>query len=187
MKLFFVSSNIHKFQEIQKILNEYNIQISFHQQDLPELQSDSLEDIALFSAKYAFSQLQHPLFVEDTGLFIEELNGFPGPYASYVLKTIGNQGILHLLQGKSNRNATFRTVIALIFSDTESITFLGEIKGVIAHSEQGDQGWGYDPIFIPLEEDSNRTYGQMTIHEKNKVSHRRKSIEKLAAYLSTKP
>ena len=182
MTLFFVSSNIHKFQEIQKILNEHNIQVSFHQEELPELQSSSLEKIALFSAKHAFSQLQQPLFVEDTGLFIQSLNEFPGPYSSYVFKTIGNRGILGLLKDKSNRNAVFRTVIILISSEAEPISFLGETQGTIALNEQGNKGWGYDPIFIPLEGDG-RTYGQMQISEKNQISHRRKSIEKLIAYL----
>ncbi|NVM27352.1 MAG: XTP/dITP diphosphatase [Candidatus Helarchaeota archaeon] len=185
MKIFFVSSNIHKFQEIQKILNKYNVQISFHQAELPELQADSLEAIAHFSAKHAFSQLQQPLFVEDTGLFIDSLKGFPGPFASYVFKTIGNPGILHLLKGQSNRYATFRTVIALFISESESTTFLGETKGTIASSERGEHGWGYDPIFIPLHSDG-KTYAEMSIEEKNEISHRSKSVRKLAEWLGSK-
>ncbi len=185
MKLFFVSSNIHKFQEIEQILNEYHIQIKFHQHEVLEIQSDSLEEIALFRARQAFSELHEPLFVEDTGLFIECLNGFPGPYASYVFKTIGNSGVLQLLKGKDKRGATFRTATALIISDTKSVTFIGETKGVIAHSESINKGWGYDPIFIPNENDNTRTYAQMTIQEKNQVSHRRKSIGKMAIYWNT--
>lgn len=185
MKLFFVSSNYHKFQEIQKILNEFNIQISFHQAELPELQSDSLEEIALFSAKHAYSQLKQSLFVEDTGLFIHTLRGFPGPYASYIFKTIGNQGVLQLLGENSNRNAIFKTVIALILSENESCTFIGETQGTIAHSETGNYGWGYDPIFIPLEGDG-RTYAEMGVDKKNQISHRRRSLEKLVTYLKSK-
>jgi len=182
LNLIFVSNNIHKFQEFEGILNEYNIQITFHQQEIPELQSNSLEEIALFRAKHAFSLLQQPLFVEDTGLFIQALNGFPGPYSSYVFRTIGNPGILHLLEGISDRIAVFRTALALILSETEALTFIGETKGVIATSERGTGGWGYDPIFIPSQ-GKGQTYGQMSLEIKNKVSHRRKSAEKLAEWL----
>jgi len=182
--LLFVSSNIHKFQEIQRILQEYHIPISFHQQEMPELQSDSLEEIAQFRAQHAFSLLRKPLFVEDTGLFIQSLNGFPGPYSSYVFKTIGNSGILRLLHGKSDRTAVFKTALALILSETETLTFVGERPGVIAPSEQGTGGWGYDPLFIPLK-GTDRTYGQMSLEEKNQVSHRRQSIQKLADWLLT--
>ena len=185
MILTFVSSNPNKFQEIQKILNEYNIQISFRQTDLPEIQTDSLEDIALFSAKHAYSQVQQPLFTEDTGLFIQALEGFPGPYASFVFKTIGNPGILRLLKEQSNRNAIFKTALALILSETEFITFLGETKGTIALTEKGKKGWGYDPIFIPSEGDG-RTYGEMTIDEKNSLSHRRKALSLMANYFNKK-
>ncbi|MFX1294853.1 MAG: XTP/dITP diphosphatase [Promethearchaeota archaeon] len=183
MRLFLVSSNLHKFQEIQKILKEYKIEILFYQYELPELQSDSLENIALFSAKHAYSLIQQPLFTEDTGFFIETLNGFPGPYASYIFKTIGNQGILDLLEKKSNRKAIFRTVIAVVLSNTKFITFLGEAKGTIALVEKGDKGWGYDPIFIPLEGDK-RSYGEMHIDEKNKLSHRRKALILMSEYLN---
>jgi XTP/dITP diphosphohydrolase len=186
VKLLFVSSNIHKFQEIQGILKDYNIPISFHQQEMPELQSDSLEEIARFRAKHAFSLLRKPLFVEDTGLFIQSLNGFPGPYSSYVFKTIGNLGILHLLHGTSDRAAVFKAALALMLSETELLTFVGETHGVIAPSEAGTGGWGYDPIFIPLK-GNGRTYGQMSLEEKNQISHRRQSIQKLAEWLSTHP
>jgi XTP/dITP diphosphohydrolase len=184
MELLFVSSNIHKFQEIHGILQQYNIPISFHQQEMPELQSDSLEEIAKFRAQHAFSLLRKPLFVEDTGMFIQSLNGFPGPYASYVFKTIGNSGILRLLHSTSDRAAVFKTAVALMLSKTEIHIFVGETPGVIAPSEQGTGGWGYDPIFIPLK-GTGQTYGQMSLEEKNQVSHRRQSIRKLAEWLLT--
>lgn len=186
MELLFVSSNIHKFQEIREILQEYHILITFHQQEMPELQSDSLEEIAKFRAQHAFSLLRKPLFVEDTGLFIRALNGFPGPYSAYVFKTIGNSGILQLLHSASDRAAMFKTALALMLSETEILTFVGETPGVIAPSEQGTGGWGYDPIFIPLE-GTGRTYGQMSLKEKNQVSHRRQGIKKLAEWILTTP
>ena len=183
MNLVFVSGNIHKFQEIEQILSEYSIQITFHQQETPELQSDSLEEIALFRAKHAFSLLQKPLFVEDAGLFIESLNDFPGPYASYVFRTLGNPGILRLLKNISNRVAIFRTALALVLTETEILTFLGETKGEIATSERGT-GWGFDPIFIPSNS-NGQTYGEMSLDEKNQISHRRQSVQKLAEWLAS--
>ncbi len=182
MTLYLVSSNINKFQEINEILREFEIEISFHQTELPELQADSLEEIALFSAKFAFTVLQQPLFTEDTGLFIESLNGFPGPFASFVFKTIGNGGIMRLMNGKSNRKATFKTAIGLILSQTESISFLGETQGTIALSERGHKGWGYDPIFIPSIGDG-RTYAEMGIAQKNQLSHRRKALTLLSDFI----
>ena len=182
MQFLFVSSNVNKFQEIENILNEYHIKISFHKAELPEIQSDSLEEIAIFSAKHAFTQLEQPLFLEDTGLFIQgRLNGFPGPYASYVFKTIGNQGILKLLREEMSRGAIFRTVYALILSDSESFTFIGETRGTIAHEEKGNEGWGYDPIFIPDEGDG-KTYAEMGIMKKNKISHRQRSLRKMVEW-----
>ncbi len=178
MKLYLASSNPHKFEEISQIMANYNIPLAFHQTELPELQSDSLEEIALFSAKHGFAQIHSPLFTEDTGLFIEPLNNFPGPYASFVYKTIGNEGILQLLEGKSNRSAVFKTAIALIISETEHITVLGEVTGKIAGNLQGIKGWGYDPIFIPDGGDG-RTYGEMNISEKNQVSHRNRALSLL--------
>ena len=182
MKITFVSSNIHKFQEIEEILAGFNLEINFHKADIPEIQADSLENIALFSGNHAYSLLKRPLFVEDTGLFIDALNGFPGPYASYVFRTIGNSGILQLLEGTTDRSAVFKTAIALILSETESMIFLGATMGTIASSERGKNGWGYDPIFIPIEGDG-QTYGEMTVTNKNKISHRRRSVEQLADYL----
>lgn len=184
MQLVFVSSNLHKFQEIEKILREQNVTITFHKADLPEIQSNSLEEIALFSAKHAFEQVEQPLFVEDTGLFVQSLNGFPGSYASYVFKTIGNQGILRLLKEESNREATFRTAIALILSESEFFTFIGETKGTIAHDERGSEGWGYDPIFIP-NDGTGQTYAEMGFAQKNKVSHRERCLLKMTEWLKS--
>jgi XTP/dITP diphosphohydrolase len=178
VKLYLASSNPHKYEEISQIMANYNIPLAFHQTDLPELQSESLGEIALFSAKHGFAEIHSPLFTEDTGLFIETLNNFPGPYASFVYKTIGNEGILKLLEDHSIRTAIFKTAIALIISETEYVTVLGEVTGKIASNLQGLKGWGYDPIFIPDKGDG-RTYGEMDISEKNQVSHRNRALSLL--------
>ncbi len=108
--LFFASSNIHKFQEAKKILDDFGINLGFYKCELEEIQSSSLQEIAKNKALQAFQKCKKPIIVEDDGLFIDSLNGFPGPYSSYVFKTIGNKGILKLV--KQNRKAKFVSLIS---------------------------------------------------------------------------
>lgn len=139
--------------------------------DLIEPQADTLEEISQAKARQAYEQLKRPLIVDDTGLFIEALKGFPGPYAAYVQKTIGNSGILSLLQGVENRNAYFYTVIA--YADASGVkVFSGRVDGTIAASPRGTAGFGYDPIFAV----GKKTLAEMEIAEKNRVSHRAKAL-----------
>ena len=102
-KIIFASTNENKFEEILLHLRNFDLEIEFLRFKTNEIQSEKLEDIALEKSKVAFERIGQPLIVEDTGLFIDSLNGFPGPYSSYVLQTIGNKGILDLLSNKSNR------------------------------------------------------------------------------------
>ena len=144
--LFFVSSNNHKYQESKKILDSFGIKLGFLKSDLEEIQSNSLNDIAIKKARNAFSKYKKPIIVEDDGLFINSLEGFPGPYSSYVFKTIGNKGILNLL--KNNRKAKFVSIITYC-DKTILESFDGKLNGIISKSQKG-KGWGYDPIFIPI-------------------------------------
>jgi len=102
--LFFVSSNNHKFQEAKKILDSFGIKLGFFKSNLEEIQSNSIKEISSKKAIDAFSKYKKPLIIEDAGLFIDSLDGFPGPYSSYVFKTIGNKGILNLLKQKEKQN-----------------------------------------------------------------------------------
>jgi len=108
--LFFTSSNYHKYKEAKIILDSFGIHLGFFKTDLEEIQSSSLKKIAIKKAADAFHKYKKPVIVEDDGLFIDSLYGFPGPYSSYVFKTIGNKGILHLL--KQNRKAKFVSIIS---------------------------------------------------------------------------
>lgn len=107
--LYFVSSNSHKYKEAKSILNSFGIKLGFFKLSLDEIQSTSLKEIAEKKAYDAFSKCKKPIIIEDDGLFIDSLNGFPGPYSSYVFKTIGNKGILNLLTTK--RKAKFVSII----------------------------------------------------------------------------
>ena len=172
--LFFVSSNHHKYQEAKKILESFGISIGFFKYELEEIQSHSLKKIASKKSKQAFQKCKKPIIVEDDGLFIDALVGFPGPYSSYVFKTIGNEGILHLLD--KNRSAEFVSIIS--FCDAKnSKSFEATIKGKISKSQIG-KGWGYDPIFIPT--NSQKTFAELP--NKNKLSHRYLALKKFSSW-----
>ena len=108
--VLFVSSNKNKFYEAKNILSQNGINLGFFKTPLKEIQAESLKEIAAQKADEAYRKIRKPLIIEDAGLFIESLNGFPGPFSSYVFKTIGNSGILRLL--KTNRKAKFQSVVA---------------------------------------------------------------------------
>ncbi|MFZ8922633.1 MAG: RdgB/HAM1 family non-canonical purine NTP pyrophosphatase [Nitrosopumilaceae archaeon] len=172
--LFFASSNNHKFKEAKNILEEFGIHLGFFRCNLEEIQSDSLKEIAKHKATQAFEKLKKPVIVEDDGLFIDSLDGFPGPYSSYVFKTIGNKGILNLL--KQKRRANFVSIISYHDKNLQKY-FDSKANGTISKKIIG-KGWGYDPIFIPS--NYKKTFAQL--ENKNKVSHRFKALKKFASW-----
>jgi XTP/dITP diphosphohydrolase len=182
--IFFVSGNLHKFLEVQSILASMGISVGWLKMKGSEIQSDSIVEIASASAKEAFIRCHLPLIVEDAGLFIEALDGFPGPYAAYVYKTLHNKGILKLMENVKNRNATFRSAIAYYESETAApLVFEGESKGQITQTEReekGKSGFGFDPIFQP--EGSKKSFAEMSIEEKNGFSHRAASVSKFGKW-----
>lgn len=128
-------------------------------------------EIACGKAGHAYEQLKTPLIVDDTGFFVDALNGFPGPYAAYVLNTIGNRGILKLMEGREDRSARFVTAIA--FADENGVrVFKGTIEGGVAHAPRGEGGFGYDPIF----ETGEKTLAEIPLEEKNRISHRARAL-----------
>ncbi len=172
--LFFASSNNHKYQEAKTILNSLGINLGFLKSNLEEVQSNSLNDIAMAKARGAFSKFKKPVIVEDDGLFIDSIDGFPGPYSSYVFKTIGNKGILNLL--KNSRKARFVSIIT--YCDKAVLqSFEGKLNGKISKTQKG-KGWGYDPIFIPS--NSIKTFAEM--NDKNKLSHRYNALKKFSKW-----
>lgn len=181
--IYFVSSNENKFLEIEKILEkEKSIKILFSKTIIKEIQSESIIEVAEDKAKKAFDIVKKPVIVEDDGLFIEDLNEFPGVYSSFVFKTIGNKGILDLLKDNENRRAYFLSIFS--FFDGKLIeTFSGETTGYIT-TKIFPEGWGFDPIFKP--ENENETYGQINILKKNEISHRSKALKKLLEWYNKK-
>ncbi len=177
MKVRFVTSNKHKFQEVKRMLSGI-AEVIWVKLEYPEVQASSLEEVATFSARWLKGKVEEPFFLEDSGLFIEALNGFPGPFSSYVFKTIGNEGILKLMQGITDRRATFKSVIALM--DQELRLFVGSSPGEIAREIRGG-GWGFDPIFVP-DGSNGLTFGELG-ERKDEFSHRGRSVRELLNYL----
>ena len=107
-----MTNNIHKFNEARRVLAQYNIAVAMLRVKPSEIQDDNIEKIAKSSAIEAYQKTKLPVIVEDAGLFIDALKGFPGPYSSYVYRTIGKEGILKLLEESENRKARFKSVVA---------------------------------------------------------------------------
>lgn len=190
MDLVFATNNKHKLQEIKQIIGDkFNI-ISLSElncfDDIPETE-DTLEGNALLKARYIHKRFHCNCFADDTGLEIEALDGKPGVYsARYAGEHCSFEDnidkILLELEGKTNRKAKFRTVIALIINDKEHL-FEGNIKGQIIESKKGIAGFGYDPVFIP--EGYSETFAQMANDLKNKISHRGIATQKLTDFLTS--
>ncbi len=145
--------------------------------DCPEFRDDDVGEIARGKAEFAYRTLARPLIVDDTALSIDALRGFPGPYAAYVQKTLGNEGIVKLMEGVTDRSAHFETAIA--FADERGIrVFRGILPGTIV-TPRGEEGFGYDPIFAY----EGQTLAEMPLAAKSRVSHRARALEAFRAWV----
>ncbi len=176
--VLFATRNLNKFNEARAVLAEFDIAVGMIRVKRLEVQSDSLEEIARNSALDAFKKCHMPLIVEDAGLFVDTLSGFPGPYSAYVYRTIGNEGLLRILNGKPDRRARFESVVAHYSPPTrELLCFSGKVYGEIAYEAAKGascDSFGFDPIFCPAHE--GKTFAEMSIHQKNSCSHRAKAL-----------
>lgn len=188
MRFIFASNNVHKLAEIRKCFpSGYEVQslanIGFNSQ-LPET-GETLRQNALMKARFVYDRTTGGCFADDSGLEIEALNGRPGVYsARFAGPDCTDQAnvkkVLEEMNGITNRNAVFRTVIAIIVSDVV-LFFEGKVKGFITHAPLGYNGFGYDPIFIP--EGHHKTFAQMTAAEKTEISHRSMACRELSRFL----
>jgi len=181
---FFVTGNVHKFNEARRVLAEYKVATAMLKIETVEIQDDNLESIAKASAIDAVKKCGLPVFVEDAGLFIEALNGFPGPYSSYVYRTIGTKGILKLMENVDKRDAYFQSMVAFSSPEEEPKCFQGRVEGKISMEERGSSGFGFDPVFEPSG-GRKRTFAEMTTTEKNEYSHRAKALRKFAEWYAS--
>lgn len=176
MNLAVVTSNANKAREVAAyfmgVLEVEHVALA-----CPEFRNDDVGEIARAKAEFAYQAISRPLIVDDTGLFIDALRGFPGPYAAYVHDTIGNAGILKLMEGVEDRGAHFETAIAFAREDGIRI-FRGILPGTIV-APRGEGGFGYDPIF----EHAGQTLAEMPLAEKSKISHRARALEAFRAWV----
>ncbi len=182
--IYFITSNKGKVNEATSKLKPYGYSIVQKDYGYPEIQTETLEEVARFGVNHIQSSgIDHPFILEDAGIFIEALKGFPGVYSSFVYYTIGLDGILALLKltPEEKRTARFQSVFAYATPKGEMKLFQGECVGIITQKKRGKKGFGYDPIFCPKGFD--KSFAEMETEEKNKVSHRGKSLEKLVSFL----
>ena len=174
----FITSNKGKFVEARDMIDD------LVQRDLgyTEIQADTLEEVAIYGMNEIISRLDGPAMLEDAGLFIEALGGFPGVYSAYVQKTIGNEGILRLMDGVLNRRAFFKSVVVYAKPGLEPQMFQGIVEGQIGYEGRGSSGFGYDPIFYVEE----RSLAEMELAEKNRISHRAASMHALKEWLDSR-
>jgi XTP/dITP diphosphohydrolase len=189
MKLIFASHNEHKTTEIRQLLPpEFQLlslnDLNYH--DEIEESAATLEGNALLKATHVFTLFKLPCFADDSGLEVEALDNRPGVYSARYAGEPKNDNrnitkLLDDLKGSTNRSARFRTVITLILPTT-TLSFEGIIEGEITHEKKGSNGFGYDPVFQPIE--SSITFAQMSMEQKNTISHRALALEKMISFLS---
>ena len=184
--IYFITGNNHKFKEIKKLFQKEELDYDLKQKTAAtiEIQASSIKEVAFFKLNSVKTNLNSSYFVEDAGFFIDvPLKGFPGVYSKFVLNTLGNKGVLKLINDYRNTIAHFEAVIALYYQPLDKIfTFEGSVEGKVSKEIKGTRGFGYDPIFIPNELPNN-TFGELSTEEKNSVSHRAKAWQKMLVFL----
>lgn len=187
--LLFATSNKNKVLEIKKVLpKEFNVKslddIGFCE-EIPE-NENTIEGNAIFKANYMYKKYNLNVFADDTGLEVDSLNGKPGVHSARYAGISKNSRdninkLLKKLKNKKNRKARFKTVIALILN-SKIHTFEGVVEGIITKKPKGENGFGYDPVFIPR--GYTKTFGELSLEEKNSISHRSLAMNKLIDFIS---
>jgi len=192
MKLVFATNNKHKIREISDLLDDRfevtGLADTGITEDIPE-DADNLADNAMFKARYVHERTGLNVFADDTGLEVDALGGAPGVYSARYAGTSKDPSdniikLLKELEGVEDRKARFRTVIALIYENTEYL-FEGKVEGRIIRKRMGTGGFGYDPVFIA--EGYDQTFAEIPLSEKNKISHLSHAVRKLLAFLAQQP
>ena len=188
-KLIFATHNANKVKEVRnQLMGTYEIlglnDIGFHEEILED--KKTIVENSIAKVRFVKERTGYDCFADDTGLEVNALNGKPGVFSKRFAGQNASSDdninkLLHMLKGKQDRSAQFKTVISL-FNNGEIQTFEGICKGYIGFKRSGNFGFGYDPIFIP--ENKNISFGQMSLEEKNKIAHRARAVNKLIGYLT---
>ncbi|MDR1955183.1 MAG: RdgB/HAM1 family non-canonical purine NTP pyrophosphatase [Candidatus Methanoplasma sp.] len=180
MMLKIITSNPGKVKEYRHCLEGLGIEVTHLRVPYDEVQSSELEEVV----KKGMAELKadgiSDFIIDDSGLFIDRLNGFPGVWSAYVQKTIGNEGILKLMKDVMERGAVFKCCIGCSIGDKDVIV-TGACGGVIIEEERGTEGFGYDPIFS---HDGKRSFAEIPPDEKDRISHRGNAVELLLKEIS---
>jgi XTP/dITP diphosphohydrolase len=182
LEITMATSNLHKVEEANYVLKPFGVRLVARDIKGDEVQSFEPSVVAKASLEAAMKKFDGPLVVEDTGLFIDALNGFPGALAAYVHKSIGLQGILKLLEGVENRKAHFDAAVAYGAPPGRIWVFTGRVYGRISLKEAGSGGFGFDPLFVP--EGFDKTFAEMSLEEKSKISHRALAFRRLGVWIA---
>ena len=177
-EILFITGNNKKAEEVRAITG---LNVLAKNLEILEIQSLDVEEVAKAKALSAFQATGFPVIVDDTGMSIAALNGLPGALVSWFLDTLKPEGILKLMASETNRKASVFTCIAYA-DQTGVFSFVGTIQGTISDSLRGENGFGYDPIFIPDSHD--KTYAEMTADEKNEISMRKIALLKFKEFIS---
>ena len=180
-RVYFATSSDSKFAEAELVMAEFGVRLGRLRTKGKELQSDDVALVASAAAADLASTHRTPFFVEDTGLFVKSLAGFPGAYAAFVNRTIGPSGLLRLMAGYSERSAEFVGAVAYVEGSRRPRVFEGRLKGSISLRVRGGHGFGFDPVFVP--EGMKRTLGELSLKEKCLVSHRSRALRAFGEWL----
>jgi len=162
-------------------MKEHGYELDHVKTTYPEIQADTIDETIIPGLKWLMERYNRPIMIDDSGLFIDALNGFPGVYSAYVFKTVGCDGILKLMKDVKDRSARFECCIGFMIPGGEPSVVKGIAEGSISSEKVGSGGFGYDPVFIP--EGHTQTYAQIEVSEKNKISHRGRAISQFVKEL----
>ena len=182
MKLKVITSNPGKVAEFQRMFGDLGIEMEHVKVPYDEVQTSDLEEVVRKGMDALRATGLRDFIIDDSGMFVDALKGFPGVYSAFVQKTVGNEGILTLMEGVEDRSATFKCCIGCDV-DGETIIVTGECPGVILNEARGTEGFGYDPIFSP---DGESSFAEIPLSEKNEISHRGNAVKLLRKELEAR-
>jgi len=177
MRIKIITSNPGKVKEFQEMFDPFGIEAVQHREPYDEIQTSFLEEVVERGMDHLIGIGLEDFIIDDSGLFINRLNGFPGVWSAYALKTIGNDGILRLMGNEMDRSACFKCCIGGYIKGRR-IKVTGICEGSILRKAMGDGGFGFDPIFTP---DGKASFAEMSLDVKNKISHRGDALNLLMA------
>lgn len=176
--IIFITGNENKLREAKQILG---VEIVSENLDIREIQDVDLEEVIKDKLRNAYKRIKKPVMVEDTGLFLNALNGFPGALIKQLLGRVGREGIVKLLKGFDDKTVVAKCAVGFTKDGKDLKVFIGEAEGLIV-SPRGESGFGWDPIFQP--KGYEKTFAEMNSEEKNAISHRYKALKKFKEYLN---